>query len=189
MNDDLLRGKILSSKYLFRKPWLTVRSECLEMPNGKIVPEYFVHEYPEWVNVIAVTNDRKIVMIRQYRHALGRISFEIPAGVCENNDISLDESARRELLEETGYSGGRWQKFMSLSPNPATNTNMAHTFLAIGVEKISSQHLDETECIEVIPSGFDEVLSMLENGEIIQALMAAPLWKFFNDLQNGNINI
>ena len=111
MNDDLLRGKVLSSKYLFRKPWLTVRSECLEMPNGKIVPEYFVHEYPEWVNVIAVTNDRKIVMIRQYRHALGRISFEIPAGVCENNDISLEESARRELLEETGLTAHRLELF------------------------------------------------------------------------------
>lgn len=189
MNDDKLKGRVLSSKYLFRKPWLTVRSECIEMPNGKIIPEYFVHEHPEWVNIIAVTSDKKIVLIRQYRHALGKVSFEIPAGVCEAGNSSLEDNARRELLEETGYGGGEWKHFMSLSVNPATNDNMTHTFLALNVKKICSQKLDETECIEVRTATFDEVFDILKQGEIIQALMAAPLWKFFHELQNGILKI
>ena len=181
MNDEHLTGKVLSSEYLSRKAWFTVRQEKLEMPNGSVIEEYFVHEYPEWVNVIAITGDEKIVMIRQYRHALGRVSFEIPAGVCENNGTTLEENARRELAEETGYCGGNWRYFMSLSPNPATNTNLAHTFIAENVRKSDSRKLDKTECIDVHLLSFDEVFELLQRNEIVQSLMAAPLWKLFYD--------
>ena len=63
--------KVLQSEYLFNRPWLTVRRESIVLPNGNPVPEYYVLEYPEWVNTIAITRDRKFVFIRQYRHGLG----------------------------------------------------------------------------------------------------------------------
>ena len=183
-DDKNLRAEVLSSKYLDRRPWFTVREECIKMPNGELIREYFVHEYPDWVNVIAVTGDKKIVMIRQYRHAHGTTAFEIPAGVCENDGSSLLENAKRELMEETGYAGGTWSHFASYSPNPATHTNMAHTFLAMDVELAGEQKLDKTECIEVHLLSFDEVMDLLKSGGIIQALMAAVLWKFFYEQKN-----
>lgn len=74
-----------------------------------------------------------------------------------------------------------WQDWMTLSPNPATSTNLAHSFLAVGVEKVSGQHLDATEDIDVYLLSQDEVRGLLAGNQILQALMAAPLWKFFYD--------
>ena len=99
------KWKVLSSEYLIRKPWLTARCDRLELPDGRIMPEYYVLEYPDWVNVIAITKDGKFVMERQYRHALRVEEFELPCGVMEKGESPL-EAAKRELLEGTGYGGG-----------------------------------------------------------------------------------
>ncbi len=172
------KWRVLSSEYLSRKPWFTVRHESLELPNGNRIPDYYVLEYPEWVNVIAVTPEDRLVLVRQYRHALGRIGFELCAGVCEKEDASILDSAKRELAEETGYGGGMWEEYMVLSANPATHTNLTHTFLARGVTPRGEAHPEETEFLSVHLFSPDEVRAMLERGEIMQSLMAAPLWKF-----------
>lgn len=170
--------KLLSSEYLIKRPWLTARKDKLQLPNGKIIPEYYVLEYPDWVNIIAVTKDNQIVMERQYRHGANSTNYEIPSGIIEKDETPL-EAGQRELLEETGYGGGEWQKIMTLSANPTMMTNMNHCFLAVGVEKVSDQHLDETECLDVFLKSRDEVLAMLDNNEMIHPLMVAPLLKFF----------
>ena len=174
------KWKILSSEYLVRRPWLTARRDVAELPDGRINHEYYVLEYPDWVNIIAITKDGRIVMERQYRHALGNTCYELPCGVIEAGETPL-EAAQRELLEETGFAGGEWQEWMTLSPNPATSTNLAHSFLAAGVEKVSGQHLDATEDIDVYLLEQDYVRELLRNNQILQALMAAPLWKYFYD--------
>ena len=111
--------QVTDSEYLFRRPWLTVRRDRLRLPNGNEIPEYYVLEYPDWVNVLAVTTDQKFVFVRQYRHGLGLTAFELCAGVCEKEDSSPLESAQRELWEETGYGNGTWQEYMVLSANPS----------------------------------------------------------------------
>ena len=169
---------VLSSEYIIRRPWLTARRDVAQLPDGRINQEYYVLEYPDWVNIIAITAEGDFVLERQYRHGLGHTCFELPCGVIEEGETPL-EAAKRELLEETGYAGGEWQEWMTLSPNPATSTNLAHSFLAVGVTKVSGQHLDATEDIDVYLKPASYVRQLLEENQILQALMAAPLWKYF----------
>lgn len=177
INEDR-KWKVLESEYLIRRPWLTARRDRAELPDGRINNEYYVLEYPDWVNIIAVTEDGDIVLERQYRHGLGNTCYELPCGVIEKGETPL-EAAKRELLEETGYAGGQWQEWMILSPNPATSNNLAHSFLALGVKKVADQSLDATEDIEVYLKRPEYVRELLVNNQILQALMAAPLWKYF----------
>lgn len=173
--------KVLQSEYLANRPWFTVRRESVELPTGVIVPDWYIFEFPDWVNVIALTKEGKFVMISQYRHALGQTNYELVAGCCEEGE-SKEESARRELLEETGYGGGEWQQFMVTSPNPTNHNNLTYTFLATGVERIAEPSTEASEDIEVYLMTREEVESLLQKDEIIQCLHAAPLWRYM--LQN-----
>ena len=125
--DKELLWKTLDSEYLINRPWLTARRDKVELPNGKRFDEYYVLEYPTWVNVVAITKDGKMILERQYRHALGVVSTEIVAGCVEKGETPL-EGARRELEEETGYTGGTWTQLMTLAPNPSTMTSLCHCF-------------------------------------------------------------
>lgn len=149
MNDSDSPWEIISSEYLHKAPWLTVRKDHVVLPNGNHIPSYYILEYPDWVNTIAITRDGQFVFIRQYRHGLQETSYELCAGVCEEEDASPLISAQRELLEETGYGNGTWQEYMQISPNPSTHTNITYCFLATDVEKISEQHLEDTESLSV----------------------------------------
>lgn len=168
----------VNSQYIIRRPWLTARCDQALMPNGKLHPEFYVLEYPDWVNVIAITASGEFVMVRQFRYAMRIVATELCAGVIEDGETPL-EAAKRELLEETGHAGGEWREIMTIGQNPSTCTNLTHCFLATGVEKVSTQHLDETEDVEVVMMSLDQVRSMLVNDELKQALMTAPLWRYF----------
>lgn len=172
----------LSSEYLFREPWFTVRRDHLVLPNGNHIPSYYILEYPDWVNTIAITREGEFVFVRQYRHGLRETSYELCAGVCEKEDASPLVSAQRELLEETGYGNGTWREFMQICPNPSTHTNITHCFLATDVEPVTAQHLEATESLTVHQLSLDEVKSLLQQGAIRQALMAAPLWKYMAEM-------
>ena len=176
-----MKWKVLSSEYLIKRPWLTARRDVVELPNGAINKEYYVLEYPTWINVTAITKDGEMVMVRQYRHGLGQTNFEIVAGVMEQGEEPID-AAKRELMEEAGYGGGEWREVAVVSANPSTTTNLTHCFLATGVEKISGQHLDATEDIEVYLFKAEEVKEMIRRGELVQALMLVPLLKYFSGL-------
>lgn len=173
--------KLLKSEYLFRRPWLTARRDVCQLPDGRIMNEYYVLEYPTFINVVAVTTDGQMVLIRQYRHGLGRTCFELVAGCVEEGEDPM-VAAQRELLEETGYSGGEWQETMVFSCNASAMNNLSHSYLAIGVEKTAAQHLDANEDIEVYTFPQEKVKEMLLNGEFMQASMIAPLYKFFSGM-------
>jgi ADP-ribose pyrophosphatase len=113
---------VLSSDYLSRKPWLALRQDHVRLPNGSIIEDYNILEYPNWVNIVAVTTDGMVVMVRQYRHGIRAVYYELPAGICEETDSGPEETARRELVEETGY-GGDWSLLSTLSANPGTHSN------------------------------------------------------------------
>ena len=179
-----IKWETLSTEYLIKRPWLTARRDAVRLPNGVVHDEYYVLEYPDWINVIAVTVQGEVILERQYRHALGETSYEIVAGVMEQGETP-EQAARRELAEETGFTGGEWTHLMDISANPSTMTNLCHCFLATGVERTATQNLDRTEYLEVHFFKPEEVRQMLLRGEFRQSLMAAPLWKFFYGLRHG----
>lgn len=176
--DKEMAWKVLDSESIISRPWLTARRDRVELPGGQICNEFYVLSYPTWVNTIALTADGRMIVERQYRHAIGKVCTEICAGVVEAGELPI-EAARRELLEETGYTGGSWQELMVICPNPGSMDNYCHCFLARGVEPTAQQHLEETEDIEVLLKTQTEVYAMLKRGEFLQALMVAPLWRFF----------
>ncbi|MDE6324248.1 MAG: NUDIX hydrolase [Paramuribaculum sp.] len=176
--DEIQRPTVIGSEYLIRRPWLTARRDQLLMPDGTVNPEFYVLEYPSWVNIIAITEDERYVMVRQYRHGLGIISTELCAGVVEDGEEPI-EAARRELLEETGYTGGTWELQCVISGNPSTTNNLTYCFLARGVVPTGNRHLDPTEDIAVITLSRPELLDLLESDEMKQSLMLAPLWRHF----------
>ena len=174
------KTEVLSSRYLFNDPWLTVREEKIKLPNGKIVPHYFVLEYPDWVNTIARTKDGKFVMIRQYRHAIGKANYELCGGCVENGEEPV-LAAQRELLEETGFGGGKWRQNLRLSSNPSTNHNWVYNFIAEDVEPVGEPALDEGEDLSCHLLSLEEVKNLLKNNEIIQSVHACALWKYLSE--------
>lgn len=175
---EIKHPQVIESEYVIKRPWLTARRDKLLMPDGTVNPEFYVLEYPSWVNVIAITGEGKFVMVRQYRHGLGQIGTELCAGVVEDGEAPL-EAAKRELMEETGFAGGEWELQCVISGNPSTTNNLTYCFLAKNVVPTDTQHLDATEDISVVLLSRDELLDMLKRDELKQALMVAPLWRYF----------
>jgi ADP-ribose diphosphatase len=164
------KWKILSSEYLFNELWFTARKDKCETAEGKIIDPYFVFEFPTWVTALAVTEDSKIILVRQYRHAIDEISLELPGGCVDDEDKSFQDAIARELLEETGYQFSKFDYLGKISPNPSTNNNWMHMFLATGGKKIGEQKLDHNEQIEVELYTIDELKKLLEENKIIQAM-------------------
>ena len=164
-----MKWKVLESTYLHKIPWLTIRKDKCELPNGNIVPAFYVNEYPDWVNAFALTKEGKVIMVRQYRHGIGTIETELPGGVVEDGE-SLEEGVKRETLEETGYSFDKVEYLGKISANPSTTNNFMHMFLATGGEKVAEQNLDDSEEVEVLLMTIDEVKKLVKENKIMQSL-------------------
>jgi 8-oxo-dGTP pyrophosphatase MutT (NUDIX family) len=170
---------VVARSYLFqRPPWLVLRQDHLRLPSGREIPEYWISEFPPWANVVAVTPDDHLVMIRQYRPGIGDVHFELPAGVVDAADVDFEAAARRELLEETGYGGGTWSLLTTMSANPALTTNLTYTYLAEGVTPHATPAPESTEDLQVHLIPLSEATSLIDDGDLIQALHAAPLLRY-----------
>lgn len=162
--------KVLESTYLQRN----IRIDRCETSKGKIV-EPVIFEHGAWVVVVALTKQQEVLLIRQYRHGLRKIFMELPAGGAEEAEEPI-AAASRELLEETGYASARMIEVGRVSPNPANYTNMVHLYLALDVERVADQSLDETEEIEVCPVPLDEAIQMMRDGELLGSLFVSALF-------------
>jgi ADP-ribose pyrophosphatase len=165
-----MNWKILKSEYLFKDTWFTVRKDTCETPEGKIISPYYVYEFPTWVSALALTEDNKVIMVKQYRHALQETIIEVPGGCVDDTDKSYQSAIARELMEETGYEFKRFDYLGKVSPNPSTNNNWMHMFLATGGIKVSEQQLDHNEEIKVELIEIDELQRLIEENKIVQAL-------------------
>ncbi|HMI05248.1 MAG TPA: NUDIX hydrolase [Pedobacter sp.] len=172
---EILKWKKLSSKYLVREKWATLRVDTCDLLNGTIKDDYYVLEYPNWVNAVALTAENKIILVRQYRHGGDIISLEVPGGVIDG-DEAPESAIKRELLEETGYSFTDAKLIATTYPNPATANNLTYTYLLTGGIKTHQQHLDEHEILNVEEYTVEEVKQLLKDNKIAQALHAAALF-------------
>jgi 8-oxo-dGTP pyrophosphatase MutT (NUDIX family) len=167
--------KILETKYLYKTNGVAVRIDQCEINDGTIFEPYVV-ECGTWVNVIALTRKREVVLVKQYRHGARQVMLEIPAGVMDEEDESPMLAAQRELLEETGYTSEQFFEIGKVYPNPATHNNLTYSFLALDVEQVGQQNLDETEEIEVSLVPFEEFVSLAKEGGLPQALHVSALF-------------
>ena len=165
-----LRWKTLSSEYLFNDRWFKVRKEVCETPGGKIVDPYYVYDFSTWVGALPITEDGRVVMVRQYRHALGETCIEIPGGCMDDTDKNFEEAVARELLEETGYTFSSYEYLGRISPNPSTNSNLLHMFLARGGKKVADQQLDGNEEIEIELLSMEELKQLIRENKIVQSM-------------------
>lgn len=178
LSDDPLPWECLDKEYLFRRPpWLILRHQRFRLPTGREIADYWISEYPPWVNVVAVTRDDELVLLRQYRPGIGAVYYELSAGVVEAGE-ELEAAARRELREETGFAGGRWSKLACLSANPALQDNLTTTFLAEGVESAGAPAPELTEDLRVHLVKVSNAIGLIDQSELIQALHVAPLLRY-----------
>ena len=108
-----LSWKTLSSEYIYKETWFTIRKDTCENAEGKIISPYYVYEFPTWVTAVALTEDRKIILERQYRHALNQTNFEIPGGCVDDTDASLEDAIKRELQIKNYESGSVKDGFLT----------------------------------------------------------------------------
>lgn len=167
--------KVVSSRYVLRDRWMTLRADHCEMASGATLNPYYVQEPPDWVQVVAFDDENRLLVVRQYRHGAGLISTELPTGNVEPGE-SPDHAAARELLEETGCSARTLTPLPVLSPNPARYSNKVHAFIATGARRIKAQNLDDTEEIEFEFLPLDQVLALIDDGKFPQALHIASLF-------------
>ncbi|MBK6647498.1 MAG: NUDIX hydrolase [Anaerolineales bacterium] len=169
--------KILDSHYIHPR----FRIDKVELVNGKVF-EPVVFEFRSWANIVALTKDNEVVLVRQYRHGVREMLLELPGGVVDEGENPL-EGARRELMEETGYSAGNMIEVGRIYPNPAIQHNTLFCYLATDVELTGSQHFDETEELEVHLVKLDELLQMVKRGEFKHALHVAVLFQALAHLE------
>ncbi len=165
-----LTWKTIDSHYLLKDTWATIRVDTCTKPDGVVVTPYYVYEFPNWVTALAFTKDGRIILERQYRHALGETIVEIPGGCVDTSDKDFEAAIARELLEETGYQFSRFEYLGKTSCNPSTNTNLMHMFIAYDGELVQEQHLDLGEDLEILFVTLEELLDLLEKGAFVQAM-------------------
>lgn len=154
------------------------------MPDGKIIPEYFVVDLPVTVCALAITEDNEVVLVRQYRYPISETLLEIPGGfVDEGEDPAA--AVERELVEETGYAFSSIEYVGKVAANPGVLNSHTQLYLATGGKKITSQSLDQHEEIEVVLIPVAEVRAMMQRNEFVQALHTCCMLYAFQKLDAG----
>ena len=163
---DIKPWEILEAKDAFKNRWWHIVQETIRLPDGSVTDDYWVNRSKGAVGVFAVTEDGKVLVNRQYKHGAREIVRELTVGRYDDGDDGGMEGAKRELLEETGYGGGTWEKLPLMISNPTSSTSRMYAFLARGVVKKAEPHLDPKEVIEVEAVAPAELLRMCHAGEL-----------------------
>ncbi len=159
------------------------RFDVVENPRTGKRLRRLVLEAPSWCNIVALTPERRLVVVRQFRFGTGTVTTEIPGGVVDQGE-EPNETARRELREETGYTAERWSYLGEVEPNPAFQNNVCHHFLAEDARRTHELELDAGEDITVDTLELEELRERVLSGEIRHSLVVCALARIL-DLRNS----
>jgi 8-oxo-dGTP pyrophosphatase MutT (NUDIX family) len=165
---------VRSSRHVLYDRWLKVRADDCVTSKGAEVTPFYVLEYPDWVHIVAIDEQERVILAQQYRHGIGGISLELPAGAIESGESPL-QAAARELAEETGYVADELSLVTTLSPNPATHANRFHVVLARSAKRMGPPACDPTEEINVVRASMEDVVEHALTGKILHSLHIASL--------------
>jgi ADP-ribose pyrophosphatase len=186
-----LRILMIDKENQMIKPWKCIRSQPAQSfrvfsirtdtaisPRTGMTHDFYIIESRDWINVIPLTADHRVVMVRQYRHGSREITLEIPGGLLDPGDTP-EEAAARELLEETGYQAEEYTEIGVSNPNPAIFNNRCYTYTAQHLKKVSDPRLDQAEDIEVVLVPLSEIPGLIRNGEIDHAIVISAFYFYF----------
>lgn len=155
------------------------RYDWVKNPRNAKLMKAVILEAADWVNIVAVTREKKIVVVKQFRFGVAKTTVEIPAGIIENGETP-EQAAIRELKEETGYTANKWQYLGWFEANPAFLNNVCHAWLALDVTKTHPLQLDEGEQISMSELSMEEVRREIEQGNMRNSLTILALSRVFD---------
>lgn len=165
---------VTASRNLLKDRWISVRADDCVTREGVSIAPFYVLEYPDWVQVVALDAAGDLIMIEQYRHGLGVISLELPTGGMDAGEDPL-RAGQRELGEETGYAASAWRHVASIGTNPASHNNRCHIMLAQNAAFARPPADDPTERLRVVTMPVAAAVRRALAGEIVQPMAVAAL--------------
>lgn len=170
------RWTTLDQEVLIDRWWIRLRRDRVRLPDGEVIPEFHVIEYPDWALTVCLTEERELVMVEQYRYGADRLSLEFAAGALEEGEVPRT-GAERELLEETGYEAAHWHRLGRCAPEPSKHTNFAHLFVATGARRVAEPETDATESLRVRTLPVEEVRARAGDGTLVHGIhLTALFW-------------
>ena len=174
---------VISSEQAASYGIFSFRTDRAVSPRTGQAYDFYILESTPWVNVIPLTQQNEVVLIRQYRHGIRDVTLEIPGGLVEGQDTP-EEAAIRELREETGYEASAMIPLGKVLPNPAIQNNRCYTFLAKDVVLAGEPQLDDQEDIEVLRRPFADVPRLIREGVLSHSLVVAAFFKYYLEYED-----
>lgn len=156
----------LNTEQIFSNRYVKLSKNKVQLDNNKIIDDFYTITIPDAAMVCAITDDSYIILKKEFRYACNSDVIECPAGMFEENEKSPLEVAKRELLEETGYTSKDWMYLGGSQESTSKLTNTMHLFFAKNCKKTAEQKTDSTESIELIKVPFKTAVDMVMRGEI-----------------------
>ena len=161
------KWQVSHSDLVLNNKWAKVRRDTCVTATGNKVEDYYYWEGGDFAQVFALTDDGRVLLVRQYKHGVKEVVLELPAGlVSAGDDDSPLATARRELLEETGFEAREWRDLGRLNVSSAKATTRAYPFLATNTQRVGEPKLDENEDIEVALVKIPDLLDLISTGAV-----------------------